>query len=49
MAKTIETFPPKTKFNPFNYNYSKKCSDPIFVSEIGPVLYLQDLKKFGGH
>ena len=45
IAKTLEAFTPYAKLHPFKYTYLKKCSRPIFVSEIGPVLYLHDLKK----
>ena len=40
----LEAFKPKAKFFPFKKPISKICSKSIFVSEIGPVLYLQDLK-----
>ena len=45
IAKTLKAFKPKAIFFPFKNPISKICSKPIFVSEIGPVLYLQDLKK----
>ena len=45
IAKTLEAFKPKAKIFPLKTPISKICSKPIFVSEIGPVLYLQDLKK----
>ena len=46
IAKTLEAFKPKAKIFLFKqYLLQKKiCSKPVFVSEIGPVLYLQDLK-----
>ena len=44
IAKTLEEFKPKAKFFPFKKTYSKKSSKSIFVPEICPVLYLQDLK-----
>ena len=43
IAKTLEAFKPKKKT--FKKPISKTCSKPFFISEIGPVLYLQDLKK----
>ena len=44
IAKT-EAFQSKAKFFPFKNTYLKIRSKPIFVSTIGPVVYLQDLKK----
>ena len=44
MAKT-EAFQSKAKFFPFENTYLKIRSKPIFVSEICPVVYLQDRKK----
>ena len=44
IAKTLEAFKPKKSFFPLKRAISKICSKPIFVSEIGPVLNLQDLK-----
>ena len=44
IAKTVEAFKPKAKLFPFKNTYTKTFSKPIFVSEIGPVLYLQYLK-----
>ena len=47
IAKTLEAFKPKAKFFfPLQLPISKICSKPIFVSEIGPVLDLQDLRNF---
>ena len=48
IAKTLEAFTPKAKFDLFIYTYFKNMFKPNFVSETGPVLYLQDLKKFIG-
>ena len=45
IAKTLEAFISKAIFFPFKKPISKICSKPIFASEIGPALYLQDLKK----
>ena len=44
IAKTLEAFKPKAEFFPLKIPISNICSKPIIVSEIGPVLYLQDLK-----
>ena len=44
IAKTLEAFTPQAKLDPFKYNYFKNMFKTNFVSEIGPVLYLQDLK-----
>ena len=48
IATTLEAFKPKAKFSPFKNTYFKICSKPNFASEIGPVLYLQDLKNILG-
>ena len=40
----LEAFKTKANFFPLKIPISKICSKSIFVSEIGPVLYLQDLK-----
>ena len=45
IAKTLEAFKTKAKFFPFKIPIPKKCSKPILVPEIGPVLYQPDLKK----
>ena len=45
IAKTLKLLPLRQNLIPLNIPISKICSNPIFVSEIGPVLYLQDLKK----
>ena len=45
IARTLEAFKPKAKFFPLKIHIFKVCSKPIFASEIGQVLYLQDLKK----
>ena len=46
IAKTLEAFKPKAKYLyfPLKKSFLQICSKPIFISEIGPVLYLQDLK-----
>ena len=45
IAKPLEAFKPKAKIFLFKkYLFQKLCSKPVFVSKIGPVLYLQDLK-----
>ena len=44
IAKTLEAFKPKANFLPSKIPMSKISSKPNFVSEIGPVLHLQDLK-----
>ena len=44
IGKTFEAFKPKPKFFPFKKTYFKNMFKTNFVSEIGPVLYLQDLK-----
>ena len=44
IAKTLEAFKPNANFFPLKTTITKKCSKPIFVSETGPVLYLQYLK-----
>ena len=44
IAKTLEAFKPKAKFFPLKTPITKIWSKTIFVFEIGPVLYLQDLK-----
>ena len=44
IAKTLEAFKPETKFFPNKTPISKKSSKPIFVSELDPVIYLQDQK-----
>ena len=44
LLKLTLAFKPKAKFFPLKIPISKICSKSIFVSEIGPVLYLQDLK-----
>ena len=44
IAKALEAFKPKAKFFPLKIHISKLSFKPIFVSEIDPVLYLQDLK-----
>ena len=38
----------RRNLTPLKIPISNICSKPIFVSEIGPVLNLQDLKKFIG-
>ena len=42
-AKTLEAFTTKAKFDPFNYTYFKNMFKPIFVSEIGLVLYMRKI------
>ena len=45
IAKTLEDFKPEQKnFLPLKTPITKICSKTIFDSEIGPVLYLHDLK-----
>ena len=46
IAKTLDAF--TIGKIPLNLFISKKCSRPIFVSEIVPVVYLHDLKKLIG-
>ena len=43
IAKTLEAFTPKAKFDLFNYTYlfQKYIQNQFLVAEIGPVLYLQ--------
>ena len=43
IAKTLEALKPKAKYFPFKNIYFKNMFKTNF-SEIGPVLYLQDLK-----
>ena len=45
IAKTLEAFTRRQTLFPLNIPILKISSKPIFVSEIGPVLYLRDLKK----
>ena len=45
IAKTLEAFTRRQNLIPKNIPTSKIGSKPFFVSEVGPVLYLQDLKK----
>ena len=47
-ANTLEAITPREKMIPLKIPISKICSKSIFVSKIGSVLYLQDLKKFIG-
>ena len=44
----MKLLPLKQNLTPLNIPIPKTFSEPNFVSEIGPVLYLQDLKKFIG-
>ena len=45
IAKTLAAFIPTAKFDHFKHTSFKNMLKPVFVSEIGPVLNLQDLKK----
>ena len=45
IARTLEAFTPKAKFDPLKYNYFKKSLKTICVFESVPGLYLHDLKK----
>ena len=45
IAKTLEAFKLEAKFFPFKNTNFKIMSKPNFVCEIGPVLYLQELKQ----
>ena len=44
IAKTLEAFKPKAKIFPFKNTYYINMFKTNFVPDIGPVLYLQDLK-----
>ena len=45
LLKLLKLLNLRQNFFPLKIPISKKCSKPICISEMGPVLYLQDLKK----